>query len=73
MVWHRISPLHSEDVIATARSFIRDGITDPEAIRSRLSQWDVASVWGVIREVERATGKGTDCKMIGVGRIPKSP
>jgi hypothetical protein len=51
------SGITSEDVIATARSFNRNGITDPEDIRGRLSQWDAASVWGVLREIERATGK----------------
>ena len=59
MRWHRISPLHSEDVIPTARAFVRNGATDPEFIHSRLTQrgWDAASIFGVVREVELATGK----------------
>ena len=59
MRWHRISPLHSEDVIPTARAFVRNGATDPEIIQSRLIErgWDAASIFGVVREVERASGK----------------
>jgi hypothetical protein len=59
MRWHRISPLHSEDVIPTARAFVRNGATDPEFIQSRLTQrgWDDASIFGVVREVERTIGK----------------
>jgi hypothetical protein len=59
MRWHRISPLHSEDVIPTARAFVRNGATDPEFIQSRLTQrgWDAASIFGVVREVERTIGK----------------
>ena len=61
MRWHRISPLHSEDVIPTARAFVRDGATDPEFIQSRLTQrgWDTASIFGVVREVERTIGRAS--------------
>jgi len=59
MRWHGISPLHSEDVIPTARAFVRNGATDPEIIQSRLIErgWDAASIFGVVREVERTSGK----------------
>jgi hypothetical protein len=59
MRWHRISPLHSEDVIPTARAFVRNGATDPETIQSRLMErgWDASSIFGVVREVERTIGK----------------
>ena len=49
----------SEDVIPTVRSFLMSGVTDPDTIWQRLHQrgWEAASVWGVIREVERTTGR----------------
>ena len=42
-----------------ARAFVRNGAIDPEFIQSRLTQrgWDAASIFGVVREVERATDK----------------
>ena len=58
----RVSPLHSEDVIPMARSFLMSGvITDPDVIRQRLHQrgWEAVSVWGVVREVERAANKAS--------------
>ena len=61
MRWHRISPLHSEDVIPTARAFVRDGATDPELIQNHLMQrgWDASSIFGVVREVERTIGRAS--------------
>jgi hypothetical protein len=58
MRYYRISPLHSADVIGTARAFLARGISDPDTIRHDLDrrQWDASSVWAVIREVERKTG-----------------
>jgi len=65
MRYHCVSPLHSEDVIPTARSFVSSGVTDPDVIRLRLQQrgWEASSVWSVLREVERAASRVTNAAL----------
>jgi hypothetical protein len=53
MPWDCISPLRSEAVLRAARYSIEHGIFNQDIIRHCLRKWDPATVWAVLREIER--------------------